>query len=1066
MKGFVAAENELDASVEERFGELGLQLSRGQKRRVVEFLKSSEDQYRSGTVMFADITGYTTLNQELKPEYVHEIVRAYYGIFSTTVELYNGFVVEFAGDGALAVFGAPMAFERDAESAVLAAMDIRQRVRLLPEYQGRKIRISVGIATGEILSAIVREKFPPHYKIVGQAVNLAARVQSSAESDTIVIDDETMALVGDRFQLEKRERRSFKNVQHAVDTYQVLEAHLEKAVRHHGSAVFIGRRGELNALLEKWKAWEEGGGGFAVCVHGEAGIGKTRFVREFADRLGGGLRVARGESSLFQQKVPYGVMRSALLELVADDATGGAGASIAERAETWLRARGFDGSEADPLKLIFGLKDAITGPLSSLPAPTVFKLVCADLKRLLEVVGKESGGKLLLILDDLQWSDRTSLEVLSWFLEHGAPQGVFMVLCRRSDFVPPTQGLLGIPSIALPPLEKEERAAVFNLLADGRSIAPELRDRILQQAEGNPLFLIEFFAALGRGMAQSRTDGLTQGGDWIPPSLRQLIQARIDALEDQRKSVLQAASVVGRRFAAGLLEVFSHIKEDLLARLYALKSAEFLNDDSIGAELFFYFTQNLAREVAYTSLLERRRREFHHTIAEYLEEKLQDGDEDLLPILAYHYRHAQHDAKAAQYLEMAGDRAKTIGAISDARDDYEAAAAILAGMKPTVDVKTSRYRVLRSLGILHRYAGEMEQAKQRNQDALEISASLRNKALELEIRHQDALIDINSNRAREAEATVKKLLREARRLKLEELETKLLNVLGIACWSRGDFKKAKASYLRCLARIKSGGSIHTRSDIINNLGLIAWKQNDLETASRLQAKCIALRRKSGNRLGMASALMNAGIVREQQGRDAQARRLYLEAINLARGLRLMQIEGAALANLANMALSKDDFQEAAVLSGQSLQLAMKCSDARSEAISRENLAQACIGLREFAAAREEVELATKLSGSLGDHERELTLRILDSELRLRTGDHSLEEQVFANMQRDLKSHRLGAEIPRVMRLCGEMLVMAGHREEARRKLTSALREARKQSSRPEERRISALLARLDDGNLR
>ncbi|MEO8376840.1 MAG: adenylate/guanylate cyclase domain-containing protein, partial [Candidatus Sumerlaeota bacterium] len=595
-KEFLSEENELDASVEQRFGEFDLHLSRSQKRRIVEFLKSSDDQYRSGTVMFADITSYTKLCQELKAEYVHEIIRIYYAIFSNTVESYNGFVVEFAGDGALAVFGAPIAFERDAEGAMRAAVDIRERVRSLPKFQGCKIRISIGIATGEILSAVVRETSPPHYKIVGQAVNLAARVQSSAESDSIVIEEETKSLAGNSFELLQRPPREFKNVEGLITTYVVQSILYEKTERAQDIVKFIGREKELAELNSRWTAWCSGAGEPAIRIVAEAGLGKSRVTREFLRRISTEARSVIADASPFQARVPYGVWRSVLGELIAKDGVPNR-THTESQVDEWLRLHGFADDETDPVKMIFGFNSAVEGPLAGLPAQTIFRLVCADLKRLLTSVRRSGKDKLLLFFDDLQWSDRSSLEILSWMLRTGTPDDVFLVLSHRSDFTPLSAELAQLPSLPLHALEERDRRALFNILADGRAILPELRDRIIQHAEGNPLYLIEFFTTLGKATVQGKGLEAMSSKDWIPPSLRQMIQARIDALEDRRKNVLQAASVIGRQFATSLLQVFDHIKQDLVAQLYALKSAEFLHDHPAMNELLFSFQQNLTREV-------------------------------------------------------------------------------------------------------------------------------------------------------------------------------------------------------------------------------------------------------------------------------------------------------------------------------------------------------------------------------------------------------------------------------------------------------------------------------------
>lgn len=1046
-RGFQQEENELDASVQERFGHLGVELSQTQKRRIVEFLKSSDDQYRAGTVLFSDVTSYTKLCQELRAEEVLEIVRAYYSIFSSTVDLYNGFVVEFAGDGALAVFGAPMAFDRDVEAGVRAALDIRERVRALPEFSGRKIRISAGLATGEILSAIVRERFPPHYKIIGPAVNLAARVQSSAETDTVVIDDETYAQVKGVFECVERPPREFKNVNRAVATYVVEGLRAGGIERRRNDTPLVGRRVELAALEAAWRNRDTTGP--VIVVRGEAGIGKSRLMGEFAAAIATEANVQRRECSPFEQRVPYALWRGVLQTLLDGDARA-AGATLDARLDAWLAALGFGTDERDPLRLVFGIQSAVDGPLSALAPRLVFRLVCADVGRALSTVA--AGCPMVLALDDLQWGDRSSLDVLTALAVAEKPPGVFFVAAHRADFAMPGDGWANVPTLALAPLGEDERRQLFDLLADTRALLPEMRERLLQQAEGNPLYLIEFFASLGK-----LAGAAAPGENWVPPSLRQMIQARIDALDERRKAVLQACSVIGRRFALTLVQVFDQIREDLLSRLYSLKSAEYLQDDPRADELVFYFQQNLTREVSYGSLLDRRRREFHLMLAEYLEERLEEGADVDLALIAYHYQSAQSDLKAAHFLEKAGDRARKVGASSEARESFETALACLARRKPTNDTQARRVRLYNALGTLDRYAGELVRAEERLGEALRAANSLGLPLAVADIRHRLAFVMLNAGKPREARDQLLKVLVDAKRLKDGVLEAKVLNILGVASWNLGEHKAARRYYERCLARSHRNPMPDQIADLYSNLGLIAWKQGKLAEGTRLLTRSVAMRRKSGNRFGMAAALLNLGIIREQQGKAASARRAFTRAQDMARAIGYRQVETASLINLSNLALAHDSHADAVVLASKAVDLSRQTRDPRNEAIARENLALALVGLRRFDDARRELVEAMTIGEQLGDNERLLSLRLVALEAELREGRVVPDIAAFQRAAAELEERGIRAELPRAHRLWGEALRAAGDETTAMVRLQAASREARKQSLRIELTRLEGLL---------
>jgi adenylate cyclase len=823
--------------------------------------------------------------------------------------------------------------------------------------------------------------------------------------------------------------------------------------RRSDESPFVGRERESGALLNAWAEWNRNPGRAAVIVTGEAGIGKSRLVGTFLARLADRATAVRTESSPFEQRIPYGLWRSILSSLIEMDDRVEPG-EIGQRLRSWLALNGFAEEETHPIKLVFGMSQAVEGPLAALPPRTVFRLVCADLYRALEAGARRHGRPLVLALDDLQWADRTSLDILHEIVMEQRPTGVFFVLSHRGDFELPGPPWTGVGALLLQPLDEDARRALFNLLADARELLPEVRDRLLQQAEGNPLFLVEFFSNLGK-----QGTGVT--GHSIPPSLRQMIQARIDALDDRRKTVLQTASVLGRRFAIGLLQIYDHVREDLLARLYALKTAQHLQDDPAADGLHFYFRQNLTREVSYSSLLQKRRREFHLIVAEHLEDLEGPADGDRIQLLAYHFQHAEADRKASHYLELAGDRARAAGAVAESRQAYEAALLSLRRLRRSSDTTAREIAILRSLGILARYAGDPARARALNAEALALAEQLKLRPIAADLRHLGALIDSNSGHAKEAEHVLSRVLTEARRLNLRDLEAKTLNVLGVCAWNRGDIQRAGKFYRRCLDRLGRAGSLDLRADLLSNLGLIAWKRGKLAEAGSLLSRSVAIRRKSGNRFGMALALMNRGIIRENEGATAAARRLYTEALEIARRIHFLQVEGACLANLANLSLGLGHHAEALAFSSRALDSARHAGDHRSEAIARENLALSHIGAPAIRGRRPGTER--------GDHPCGGHLRPgaspLASPREMRTGPSAGERSCRRDDPRATRSRaRRGLPQGRTPRartaLWGESLAASGETSRARKQLAVALREARAQSNRVEERRIEESAGKL------
>ncbi|CAN5178680.1 adenylate/guanylate cyclase domain-containing protein [soil metagenome] len=1027
-------ESLLEASVNDRFGGFELDISPAQRRRIVEFLKSSEENYRTATVMFVDINGFTALCEQIKPEYVQEILKAYYAIVLTTVGAFNGFVVEFVGDGALAVFGAPMAFERDAEAAVRAAIEIRARVRALPLFQKKRVRVSAGLATGEILSTVVKSKTIPHYKVIGPAVNLASRVQNSAVTDTLVIDDETQKLVAGVFESEELPAREFKNVSRKVTTFVIKKVKEGGVQRRVLTGPFVGREAELKSMRT---ALASSAG--AVAITGETGIGKSRLIAEYLKHEPNfGARVMV-ESSPFEARIPYGAWRMAIESLLRDEAGEGAD-SLEKRLARFVKRHGFGPDHQASLRLILGIQSRKEATLKNLPPWTIRRLLASDLSRTLQAVAAQRPA--VIVFDDLQWADPSSVDLLQAVLFEARPRNVSFIFSHRSDFALTGELWKTVDAIALSELSQDERVQLFNLLADTREMLPQWRDKLIDTAEGNPLFLTEMML----GLSAARLSGV-EGGTWAPASLRQMIQSRIDQLQENKRQVLQAGAVLGRQFALSLIRLLDESGTDLIGRLYALKTAQFLHDDPQIEEILFFFRQHLTREVAYYSLFETRRREMHRALADRLEAK--DGDKkdrDLLTLLGFHYQLAGQDEKAAHYLELSGVECFRVGATTEARNAFEQALRLVKLQEKSRDTRMREMRLLRSLGTLDRYAGDQDAALKQTQEALAIGQALKLKEEVLDLRHLEALVEVNRGQTDKAAKSLAKLLAEVRRTKLHPLECKILNVLGICAWRAGDIKEALAHYEACLKLARPADNPDLIADLHSNIGLIKWKAGEFAEASKSFTKGIAMRKKSGNRFGLAIVQKNLGIVTEALGKPAAARALYEEARSVARAIHFPEIEGAVLTNISNLEINAGNFGEGLRLSTEAEAIAKSINDRRGESIALENAGLCQIGLKRFDEAAKTLKGAEAIGKQLGDDERKISTALALVELSIASGREMPKEADFQNLGKMITKSGILAEAPRLHRLWAESRLRAGDEKGASQKLKQAMAHAEEQGN--------------------
>ena len=685
-----------------------------QRRKLEDFLRKSGDEYRFASLLFVDMTDHTAISESLSTEEVKELLDAFYEVCSRAVEFHNGFVVNFEGDACLAVFGAPVAYDRDAESGVRAALQIQEQVRLFSLVQGTRVRVRQGIATDEILCSTTWKSGQGRFDVFGPSVNLAARIESAASPDTILICPATHELVVGVFRFRRKRSRKFKNIEDPLTTYEVLEEEVENVWRRDFSIPFVGREKELEEISEAWEAFlsagargrsktpsargrnktrSAGGRGLAaggrglvadgrglaadrrgLVLVGPPGIGKSRLIHEFLRRQGDSVRVLHSDAAPHEARIPYGVWRGALSALwkgKPDESPEKAQA----RFERFLEERKLEAKAMIGLRTLLGFLGAWSG-IQALDPTVLRRHILSDLFTLLERVAAKK--PLVLALDDLQWADTSSLELLAALVGSPGLERVFFFLSHRTAFDLVQPELASLPKIKLRELGERDRNDLFRRLASVEDLAPEVIETLSRQASGNPLYVVEVVRGLLAKLSELDTplegrELARKIEETVPMSLKGILQSRIDLLDQRQKLVLQGGAVLGQRFAVQLIELFEVIRDGLLSKLYSLKGLEFLEDLRTPQDLEFFFQHHLIREASYQSLLKKQRQGFHRLIGERMEEVFHSGLEELYPVLAWHFDQGDDRERAIHYLHLAGDRATAQAATTDALEFYEGA---------------------------------------------------------------------------------------------------------------------------------------------------------------------------------------------------------------------------------------------------------------------------------------------------------------------------------------------------------------------------------------------------------
>ncbi|OGG52301.1 MAG: hypothetical protein A3F84_23365 [Candidatus Handelsmanbacteria bacterium RIFCSPLOWO2_12_FULL_64_10] len=631
-----------------------------------------EGERRQLTVMFCDLVGSTALSEQLDPEELREVVRAYQQACGAVIRRFEGHIAQYLGDGLLVYFGYPQAHEDDAQRAVRAGLGIVEAVRQLnvrPDVRARHavpVQVRVGIHTGLVVVGEMGGGDRRESLALGETPNLAARLQEMAEPDTVVVSDATHRLIEGFFGCEGLDARSVKGVSQAVEAYRVLHESAARsrleAMPRAGLTPLVGREQELSLLLDRWERTKEGAGQVVLLV-GEAGIGKSRLVQvlkeEVAKEPEAWLTPCQC-SPYHQNSAFYPVIdlfeRVALRFERVDTPQ-----QKLDRLEGFLAQYGFSLPETVPLfasllSVPFGERYS---PLNLSPDQQKQRMLQAILKALME---RASQQPVLLVVEDLHWVDPSTLELLSLLMDRTPTARILVMFTFRPEFSPPWPMWAHLTQMTLTRLAHRQVAVMVERVTGGKGLPGEVLQQVVDKTDGVPLFVEELTKmVLESGLLVEREDRYELTGPLpplaIPSTLQDSLTARLDRLSAV-KEIAQLGAVLGREFGYETLRAVSTGDETTLQRgLAQLVEAELLYERGLPPQATYIFKHALVQEAAYQSLLKSRRQQFHQRIAQVLEERFPETVEAQPELIAHHYTEAGLSEQAVPCWQRAGERA-------------------------------------------------------------------------------------------------------------------------------------------------------------------------------------------------------------------------------------------------------------------------------------------------------------------------------------------------------------------------------------------------------------------------
>ena len=660
-----------------------------------------EAEFRQITVMFCDLVGSTQLSEKLDPEDLQKIIDSYRRECSTAIRRYGGEVARYLGDGVLAFFGWPYAHEDDAPRAVHAALEIVSVVTKISESVTLACR--VGVCSGPVVVGEIRNSTASwSMDAVGETPNIAARLQTLAEPDTVLISESTRRLVSATFDLQSLGPQALKGITEPVRAYRVLAAKSAGSrfeAAHAGTLTpLVGRSSELRLLLDRWEKVKEGDGQ-VILLSGIPGVGKSRLLHELKSHVEEEPHILLHHqcSPYHNQSAFHPVIEQ--IEQAAHLIAREADADKITKLQAYLPRS--TNSSIEPLLLIANLLSISTENQQHLSELTPQQIKNRTISTLVEMLLAFSVQRpTLCIFEDAHWLDASTLELLELMISRIAHARVLLIVSSRPEFRPTWLAHANVSTHSLTRLSQAEVRTMIRDLLRGGNMPQKLVDQIIEKADGVPLFIEELTSSTLSAPLRETLGHTEQPASLrVPETLSDALMERLDRAAPSRR-VAQIAAVIGREFSDDLLSAAARIdEEDMQSALSLLEQADIIYRVGISPFVRFAFKHVLLRDAIYNSLLKSKRQQIHADIAAILVHDFPKLVENQPEVLALHYQEASNHQMAIRYWFESGQRALAHSANVEAIANFRKALQLLNALPETPERIKQEIDIQLALGI-------------------------------------------------------------------------------------------------------------------------------------------------------------------------------------------------------------------------------------------------------------------------------------------------------------------------------------------------------------------------------
>lgn len=1021
--GAVLAAPGLRSTSEESRNRLQSSIPPALAEKITEARKQIEGERRTVTVLFADISGFTPLSEKLDPEEVYNLIDSTLKAFIDEIYKHEGTLDKFMGDGVMALFGAPVAHEDDSARAVRAALGMQTALAHINEdletRLGVPLRVRIGLNSGTVVVGSVGTDLRMDYTALGDTVNVASRLQGVAEPGTILVSRPVYEECKPLF--EFRELGTIR-VKGRVEPVEIFEAVAirQKTDRVRGIpglvAPMVGRAEELARLRRVTDELLSKRRGRIVLVTGEGGIGKSRLTSEFkAYAAGQSVTVLEGVCHSYGQAGLDMFARLLRSYFGIDD----------EDADSVIRDR-----VREKVRQTLPSEYAVTQILpyiENLLSVRIVERELAERVRHLEpaqlqqqtflairdlLIAEAEKKPLVVILEDIHWIDKPSLDLLSFLLsavEHVPIVFYFNSRPAEGPAAPEIERLghqLYAPQfvpLPLAPLSHADTVALLDLLLTIADLPASLKQMIPERAEGNPFYLEEIIRMLiDRGVIRR------EAGKWqvaqeadlsdlqVPRTLQALIMTRVDHLSEGPRQALHCAAVIGRDFSYRLLSSVIENSRTLQEDTEELVEHGLVSRIGHTAELEYRFHHLLIQETVYNSLLLRRRERLHHKIAEGIEALFRGRAEEYVEQLAFHYTESKDAERALPYLIRAGERAAGRYANDEALRHYRLAAEFLGKTTPTLEQRTQVYR---GLGQVQTLVGDYDGAADSYLLALELlraggTAQAPRTSAELMRR----IGRVHERRGDYTEAlhwlqnALSALERDPHSAKAVE-RARIYNDIGWVNYRRGQFEEAYQWRMRTLQITEGTDHYNEMASAYNGLVGLFTRQGDWERSTAYAEKGLRLREMIGDTYGVSSSYNNLGSIALEQAKWDEALVHFEQSLAIKQ--KIGDVEGISRlsTHLGIVYRNKGDYARAVRYSERALEIAEKIKNGATLTLALINLAIVKVLQGDADAAIAHLMRSRAIASEMGYREREAEAQWVLAESRLLVNDLAEAEEL-------------------------------------------------------------------------